>query len=161
MRRAHEARAMAEDRAATALALFSAVARLHDARSQADVLCAIGEIAQGSLCSPDVAVWLRDAASDRLRRVHVAGPQAAALAEGVELLEGMVDRAAAERRIVVGPELRPGLRDVAVPLGTAWTTGVMVLLSMPLQGGELSADLRQRMRIVGRHVGIALARSDG
>jgi hypothetical protein len=161
MTRAQEARAAAEDRAETALALFSAVARLHDASSRADVLCAIEEIAAGCLRSPDVAVWLHDAASDRLLRARVAGPQAAALVEEAELLQGVVDRAAAERRIVVGPEVGPGARHVAVPLGTGWTSGVMLLLSMPMQGEDLSADLRQRLSIVGRHVGIALARSQG
>ena len=161
MTRPREARTAAEDRAETALALFGAVARLHDARSMEDVLCAIEEIAAGCLRSPDVAVWLHDAASDRLRRVRLAGPHAAALSGEADLLEGVVDRAAAERRIVVGPEVGPGVRHVAVPIGTGWTAGVMVLLSMAVQGEDLSADLRQRLHIVGRHVGIALARSVG
>lgn len=151
----------AQERAEAALALFSAVARLHDARSRADVLCAIEEIAAGCLSSPDVSVWLHDAASDRLLRAHVAGPHAAALADEADLLEAVVDRAAAERRIVVGPEVGLGVRHVAVPLGTGWTAGVMVLFSMPVPAEDLPADLRQRLNIVGRHVGIALSRAVG
>jgi K+-sensing histidine kinase KdpD len=157
VRRAAEALAAAEERAATAVVLFTAVARLHDARGRADVLAAIGEIAAGCLGSPDVAIHLHDPASDRLRRVHRTRPRAPTPAEAAARDEALVDRAAAERRIVVGPEVLPGLRDVAVPLGAAWTAGVMVLFSVPLEGAELAPDHRQRLEIVGRHLGIALA----
>jgi hypothetical protein len=147
----------AEERASSALSLFSAVARLHEAATRADVLCAIGEVSVACLDAPALAVYLRVGSSDRLVAAHVVGRSAARPASTL-LGAGLVGRAAAERRILVGPWRPSNAIDVAVPLA-ADPPGVMVLLGLHLPDATLGPDLRVRMEIVAHHAAIALDRT--
>jgi hypothetical protein len=158
LRRAEQARAEAERRASSAIALFAAVARLHDASGRADVIAAIREIAQGCLGSEKVAIFLLDAGSGR----HVgvaAGPEGPAALEAEESVVELVARTASLGRVTVGAQRGPGKRDVAVPMGLSGTPGVLVVYAMAVEGGQPSSELRQRLEIVAHHLGIALAQA--
>lgn len=148
----------AEERAASALALFGAVARLHDASCRADVLAAIAEVATACLGATAAAVYLREGAADRLAAAHIPG-QPMARPSSPLLGAGLVGRAAAERRVLLGHWQPADRFDVAAPLGMEALLGAMVLLGVPLPDAAIGPDLRVRIEIVAHHAAIALART--
>jgi hypothetical protein len=148
-------RAAADARTQHALTLFAAVSWVWEARTTEDLYGALDEVASAVL-RRRIAVYVLERGCARLRVAHT-NVSGAPVAASAVLGEGVIGRAAAERRTITG--FVPGTSEpvVAVPLGARpHLMGSLLVYASP-SGTSLDSDQLQFLEIVGRHAGNALS----
>lgn len=148
-------RAAADARTQHALTLFAAVSWVWEARTTDDLYGALDEIASAVL-RRRIAVYVLERGCARLRVVHTNVTGAPVAASAV-LGEGVIGRAAAERRSITG--FVPGTSEpvLAVPFGACpHVVGSLLVYASP-SATDLDCDQLKFVEIVGRHAGNAFA----